>query len=83
MKYSLKISRINMTKSQIIQEMKRQLKLFLAYTRVDGYLRTWILLWLCVRTAATIVCAYVRDIMIIVYSPGTTTAVSLIIYGLT
>ena len=55
----------------------------MAYTRVDGYLRTWVFMRYGVRTAATIVCAYVGDIMIMIYDPDITTAVSIYAYGLT
>ena len=55
----------------------------MAYTRVDGYLRTWVFMRYGVRTAAAIDIMYVGDIMIMIYDPDTTTAVSLIIYGLT
>jgi len=55
----------------------------LAYTRVDGYLRTWVFIWLCVRTAAAVDHAAVGDIMIMIYDPVIHTAVSLYMGGLT
>ena len=44
---------------------------------------SWVIIWYVRGTAAAIAYTAVRDIMVIIYNPVTTTAVSISIYGLT